>query len=173
MTTLGNDVCSQTFDGTPASVRTARCWARELLQGAGLVGQSADDAVTCISELATNAVMHSHSGWPGGAYQIALTLKHESLCIEVTDQGGDDSPHIPPRLEPGDELGGRGLMICSRLGVVDHHVTDDGHCQVRVRLSHSPRVSGSDSNLTQPDSYREPSCHDPSSPASSTPPSLK
>jgi len=73
------------FRGSPDQVRQARGFAAR-----GLAGWPAvDDVVLCVSELATNAVVHSASGQPGGFFWLHVTAfpgKH--VRVEVCDQGG-------------------------------------------------------------------------------------
>ena len=66
----------------------------------------ADEAVLCLSELASNAVLHSESRRPGGTFTVrAEVAPGDHVGIEVQDQGG------PWREQPHD--GGRphGLAI--------------------------------------------------------------
>lgn len=72
--------------------------------------QAADIAVLIVSELVTNAVVHS------GSRQITctLTIGDDLLRIEVTDQG--TSPTAPVvRQAAADEMTGRGLLLVSLL----------------------------------------------------------
>ncbi len=53
----------------------------------------ADDLLVCASELATNAVLHSHSRLAGGAFTVRGKISPENYaCIEVEDDGGPWSP---------------------------------------------------------------------------------
>jgi anti-sigma regulatory factor (Ser/Thr protein kinase) len=62
---------------------------------------AADDAVWCLGEVASNAVVHSRSGQPGGSFTVAADVYPGALvAIVVTDQGGpwtgraaDTCPH--------------------------------------------------------------------------------
>jgi anti-sigma regulatory factor (Ser/Thr protein kinase) len=70
----------------------------------------AEAAVLIISELVTNAVLHS------GSTVIGCTLRLDSglLQIEVTDQGA--SQREPAIREPAaDDVSGRGLLLVSTL----------------------------------------------------------
>jgi two-component sensor histidine kinase len=50
----------------------------------------ADDAITLVSELATNAVSHSHSRRPGGQFTVRFQIHPDGgLHAEVEDQGSD------------------------------------------------------------------------------------
>ena len=97
---------SRAFPGTPAQVREARRFLSTVLAGQ----EAADDAVLCLSELVTNATLHSHSGRPGGQFIVRVKMNGNSLRIEVHDEGGSWQEAGVP-----DELHGRGLSIVSRL----------------------------------------------------------
>jgi two-component sensor histidine kinase len=75
----------------------------------------------CVSELATNAVLHSNSGQPGGSFIVRAAVHGDGrLRIEVTDQGGPWAPR------PDHDAGhGRGLLIVGRLAA-NWGITGDG-----------------------------------------------
>lgn len=100
---------SRAFPGTAAQVRQARRFLSAILAGQ----QAASDAVLCLSELVTNATLHSHSGRPGGQFTVRVEMNGNSLRIEVHDEGG-------PWHGAGatDELHGRGLSIVRQLARV-------------------------------------------------------
>ena len=97
---------SRAFPGTPDQVREARRFLADILAGQQVTG----DAVLCLSELVSNAVVHSDSGKPGGQFTVHVEMNENSLRIEVLDGGG---------LWAGagvlDEQHGRGLNIVSQL----------------------------------------------------------
>lgn len=97
---------SRAFPGTPAQVREARRFLSSILAGQ----EAGGDAVLCLSELVTNATLHSHSGRPGGQFTVRVEMNGKLIRIEVHDEGG--SWH-----EAGarDEQHGRGLSIVSQL----------------------------------------------------------
>lgn len=97
---------SRAFPGTPAQVREARRFLAAILAGRAV----ADDAVLCLSELVSNAVLHSHSGKPGGQFTVRIEMNEDLLRIEVLDGGGSWAGAGAP-----DELHGRGLNIVSQL----------------------------------------------------------
>jgi two-component sensor histidine kinase len=66
--------------------------------------------VLCLSELVTNAALHSHSGRPGGQFTVRVEMNGNSLRIEVHGEGGSWQEADAPG-----ELHGRGLSIVSRL----------------------------------------------------------
>lgn len=73
------------------------------------IGEDAvEAAVLVISELVTNAVVHSGSS----VIRCALLLGNGLLHIEVTDQGtGQEEPIV--REPAADEVSGRGLLLVS------------------------------------------------------------
>ncbi len=128
-------------DGSPCLVVVARSFpatadqvseARRFL--AAMLGDfpAAEDAVLCLSELATNAITHSNSARPGGQFTVRASLGPAGwLRVEVEDDGG-------PWHEPGDNNGqrGRGLMIVRDLA---RHlaITGDGpHRTVSFEIGH-------------------------------------
>ncbi|MFH8841480.1 ATP-binding protein [Streptomyces sp. NPDC017868] len=90
------------------SVPLARDFTRKALADWGLDGR-ADDVLVCVSELATNALLHGVP--PGRGYRLHLYLERPGpLRIEVHDSG-DGTPAVR---EPSDELG-RGLLLVEAL----------------------------------------------------------
>ena len=75
---------SRAFPATPQQVGEARRFLAAILDGRS----AADDAVLCLSELASNAVLHSRSATPGAQFTVRATLKHDQLRVEVSDGGG-------------------------------------------------------------------------------------
>jgi serine/threonine-protein kinase RsbW len=59
----------------------------------------ASDAVFCVSELATNAVLHSASRNPGGTFTVRASISGDHVRVEVEDNGGtwDEHPHRDSR----------------------------------------------------------------------------
>src|ERR1700758_3692537 len=73
-------------------------------------GRPADDALLCVSELATNAVLHSRSGRPGGRFTVCAATRPGRVRVAVADEGG---PWRPGR--GGGGQSGRGLLIVGTL----------------------------------------------------------
>ena len=99
-------VTARVFAGDAGQVRETRRFLAGVLDGC----PAADDALLCVSELATNAVLHSRSGRPGGRFTVRATRQAGSVRVEVTDEGG------PWRRErEADGQSGRGLLIVGEL----------------------------------------------------------
>ncbi|MEU2625491.1 ATP-binding protein [Kitasatospora sp. NPDC007106] len=105
------------FPGVPESVRAARRMVREALGPSA----GAEDAALVVSELVTNAVVHSRSG-AGGVLWVEVRRRHGTVRVSVTDGGTADgpAPHGPPHplphrppVDAGDF--GRGLRIVDAL----------------------------------------------------------
>ncbi len=63
--------------------------ARKFLAVALANCQVAEDAVLCLSELASNSVIHSASRQPGGTFTVRAEIRHgDHVRIEVHDAGG-------------------------------------------------------------------------------------
>jgi len=86
------------FPAIPAQLREVRRFLAGLLGGCPV----ADDAITCLSELAANACLHSASARPGGTFTVRVLIHNGGrVRIEVADEGGpwvrrvhdDDWPH--------------------------------------------------------------------------------
>ena len=87
------------FDCLPSSVTHARHSLVQFLEAEGCADRGADTAALLVSELATNAVRHAHTGF-------TLGIRHDAGTLEV--EVADDDPTEPRRRTPDDE-GGRGL----------------------------------------------------------------
>ncbi|GAB2449498.1 ATP-binding protein [Streptomyces incanus] len=95
------------------SVPDARDFARRALVGWGVLGRE-DDVLLCVSELATNALVH---GVPPGLGFLLRMLPYGDggVRVEVHDSGGG-VPAVPEEAdvpEPGE--GGRGLLLVGEL----------------------------------------------------------
>lgn len=89
------------FEATPEQVGVARRFLAKCLDGA----PETSDAIVCLSELASNAVLHSRSARPGGQFGVRVRRAPGWMRVEVTDEGG---PWRQAR--PGDTHG-RGLLV--------------------------------------------------------------
>lgn len=98
----------QVFPADASQVAAARAFLAALLAG----GPAADEAVLCLSELATNAIVHSRSREPGGAFSVRVHLDGQRLRVEVGDQGG---PWHSPARASTEQQNGWGLLIVGQL----------------------------------------------------------
>ncbi|MFI8769032.1 ATP-binding protein [Streptomyces sp. R-07] len=104
---------SVTLPSDPASVPTARRFVAEVLDGWGLDGVDdlADAIRLMVSELATNAVLHTFGQSPTFTVDVRLE-REEHLHIGVTDS----HPRWPRRLPAAvQQDNGRGMVIIRSL----------------------------------------------------------
>lgn len=80
------DTFARVFSGVPEQIKTARDQVRDFLGRC----PATDDAVLVISELATNATVHSLSG--NGTFTVRVTRCCTYVHLEVEDAGG---PWVP------------------------------------------------------------------------------
>ncbi len=117
-----------TYHGRPDQVRKVRAAVAAHLAG----GPAADDAVLIVSEIVSNAIVHSDSA--GEFFTIRVEARPDHVRIECEDLGGewhrkpdDDRPH--------------GLDIIEALAGPDNwgtETTSDGDRVVWVRLDLPP-----------------------------------
>jgi two-component sensor histidine kinase len=82
----------------------------------------ADDFILLASELATNAIVHSRSGLPGGVFTVRAEVQPGDFAsLEVEDQGG---PWI--ERDSGDEHG-RGLALVAALAGDENWTIESGN----------------------------------------------
>jgi anti-sigma regulatory factor (Ser/Thr protein kinase) len=121
-----------TCPGFPEEISRARRWTLDILADC----PRGDDAVLIVSELATNALVHTTSA--ANVFHVALIRSPHALMIAVTDQGGPDTS---PRVEhPEDEAThGRGLGIVALLAT---HIRVEGNKTGRTITAelHLPRT---------------------------------
>ncbi|MFI6335903.1 ATP-binding protein [Streptomyces sp. NPDC050535] len=99
-----------TCPGFPEEVSRARRWTRDILRGSPL----AEDAEVIVSELSTNAILHTASGQESGSFHLALAVSAQVVALSVTDGGGNGNA---PKVEHQDEDAehGRGLGMVSAI----------------------------------------------------------
>jgi serine/threonine-protein kinase RsbW len=126
----------RTFSGLPGQVSAARRWLAQMIAGFAAV----DDVLLACSELATNAIMHSDSGLPGGTFTVRLAIRQDIVRVEVLDQGG---PWLGRQETPGCEgeeaedasQCGRGLTIVAAItdawGISGDHEGRTTWCEIR------------------------------------------
>ncbi|MEU8249326.1 ATP-binding protein [Nonomuraea sp. NPDC048916] len=97
------------FPGVPSQVSRAR----ELVTGVlGRDHPLYNDCVLLLSELATNAILHSRSG-EGGSFQVSVHVSGALVRVWVRDGGSDGAP-CACRTGP-QSTGGRGLPLIEAL----------------------------------------------------------
>lgn len=128
---------SITLPSDPVSVPTARAYVRDVLTDWGLPDEAAaaDTVRLAVSELATNAVLHTFGQSPTFTVEIVLD-RDEQLRVGVTDS----HPRWPQRLPAAvQQDNGRGMVIIRHLaaesgGKVTVTPTPDGGKTVWLTL---------------------------------------
>ncbi|MGX1632553.1 ATP-binding protein [Streptomyces albidoflavus] len=97
------------FESRPESVGEARAFTTEALTSWGLLDRG-EDVRLCVSELATNAMLHGTA--PGHGFLVRLDADDEAVRLEV-----HDSRRLQPRpRRPCDtDTAGRGLLLVTAL----------------------------------------------------------
>ena len=109
----------RTFPHRGSSVSEARKFASEALSAWG-IRDRLDDVCLCLSEVATNALVHV--GPLSFGFRARLTISGPVVRLEVHDQG----PGRPRRKHPSlDAPSGRGLLLVDELA--DEWGVDDQH----------------------------------------------
>ncbi|MFD1540877.1 ATP-binding protein [Nonomuraea guangzhouensis] len=100
--------------GATQSVAVARHCIAEMLATAG--HQDAESARLIVSELITNALIHTASGLHGGVVTVeVVAIDAEVVRVEVTDDGADTVPRA--RESGGDDCHGRGLWLVEQIAL--------------------------------------------------------
>ncbi len=108
---LLNSVRFPTTEGDPVDVREVRRYVRELL--ADDYPKLIDDIVLMVDEVATNSVIHTLTGRPGGRLGLAVYTDGSDVRVEMTDCGGTDT--TPEVQQNPTGMHGRGMLIISVL----------------------------------------------------------
>jgi anti-sigma regulatory factor (Ser/Thr protein kinase) len=107
------------FPGRPEQVRAARRFVAAPL-AAWPATQEA--ALLLVSEVVTNAILHSASGDEGGGVEVHYALDDQEVYVGVVDAGGAAHPRRHGEYLEG--ASGRGLALVAALasgwGVHDH-----------------------------------------------------
>lgn len=107
----GERVATTIVAGDPRAARSARQFLRRELADWEVEGAVADVAVLCVSELVTNAVMHT-----GTSSELRVSLDRETLTLVVRDEGGPAQPDPVPDDDPDPlRVHGRGLQLVDAL----------------------------------------------------------
>ncbi len=96
---------SRSFPATPEQAGKARRFLAAILDG-----HPADDAILCLSELVTNATIHSRSAQPGGRLTVHVQRRGDHVRVGYVTRA---DPGLRPRTRTG-RLG-RGLLIVEQL----------------------------------------------------------
>ncbi|MFI5821366.1 ATP-binding protein [Streptomyces rishiriensis] len=101
---------------------------RGCVRAAGWRGSPfAEDAELIVSELSTNAILHTASGLESGSFHLAVAVSAQVVAVSVTDAGGTGTA---PKIEDQDQDAehGRGLgMVSSIAHRVVVHGSEAGH----------------------------------------------
>jgi anti-sigma regulatory factor (Ser/Thr protein kinase) len=105
------DACSArlVLDGDPRAAGPARRFLREFLMQAQLPDDLAATAELCLSELVTNAIVHT-----GSRFEIRASLD-DRLTVAVQDRGGPALPATPTSDPDPLRVHGRGLQLVDAL----------------------------------------------------------
>lgn len=130
--------------GNLTAVRSIRARVREFLTRMGHSDSALDDAELSVSELATNALLHSRSGQSGGVMTLFIRSDDGRLRVAVADQGARDGEALHTR-EDGDDFG-RGKLIvdscATRSGEYWSEATHVSWFEIDDRTPSAARVSG-------------------------------
>ncbi|GAA2643173.1 ATP-binding protein [Streptomyces vastus] len=123
------------------SVRLAREFTREALTD-WAVAERSDDVLLCVSELATNAVLHGVP--PGRGFRLRLALDTGGVVrIEVHDSGPGEV-RFPDACTEAEN--GRGLLLVAALadkwGVGERDPGKIVWCEFAVRMDDFPAPKG-------------------------------
>jgi anti-sigma regulatory factor (Ser/Thr protein kinase) len=97
------------YPGVPEQIGQARADVAVLLTGC----PAADSIVLLLSEIASNAILHSRSGLPGGHFGVRVEVRRgQCVLIAVDDDGG---PWAAGRADGNNLEHGHGLQIVGAL----------------------------------------------------------
>jgi serine/threonine-protein kinase RsbW len=107
------------FPGRPDHIAVARRFVAAALAA---WPDTQEAAQLLVSEVVTNAIVHSASGAQGGSVEVRYVLDDHEVCVEVLDAGGATHPSRHGGYP--EAVGGRGLALVESLasgwGVRDH-----------------------------------------------------
>jgi len=103
------EAMTRVFAGRHNQVACARAFVRMALGPVSVV----DEAVLLVSELCTNALLHTASGYDG-TFEVAVYLRSFSVRIEVRDGGAAQAPSVSQPVGTFAEYG-RGLDLVELL----------------------------------------------------------
>ncbi|ACZ92014.1 ATP-binding protein [Streptosporangium roseum] len=112
----------QAFPGLPEQVSAARAWAVSCLPADC---PRVDDVALVVSELVTNAIVHSTSGLPGGTIAVRVELQAGAVAISVVDAGPRP---VPARRQPGESGWGLADIVAALADAYEATTTPAGRC---------------------------------------------
>lgn len=119
-----------TVPGRPSHVSDARALVTKVL---GELHPKLDDAVLMVSELVTNAIVHSNSRQPGGTVTVTVLESVGGVRVEVADCGSElSAPVVRPNREAAD---GHGLFLVQSLADQWGYLRDEAGTTVWFRLA--------------------------------------
>lgn len=129
------------FAGQAVSVGVARAWANNRLAG-HVADEVRESVVLLLSELVTNAVVHSDSGRrPNGQVTVFLAAGDGAAYCEVIDDGSATSVPVVRDLSEED-AGGRGLwMVNAMADAWGFHHDDEVGNAVWFRIGARPATA--------------------------------
>lgn len=95
------------FPGELDQARAARRFTAALLAG----WPQLDEILLAVDELVVNALRHTKSGQPGGAFTVEVTRWDGAVAVSVTDEGAPSEPAVTDAED--DAESGRGLRTVS------------------------------------------------------------
>jgi anti-sigma regulatory factor (Ser/Thr protein kinase) len=104
-------VWSRLFPGLAEQVGAARRFVRAVLDGR----TETHMIELLVSELATNAVLHTASGLPDGWFVVHVVVFADRVRIRVFDLGGKNVPTVIT--DPNGDEHGRGLLTVAALAM--------------------------------------------------------
>jgi anti-sigma regulatory factor (Ser/Thr protein kinase) len=122
--------------GTADSASAARLMARQLL---GDSDPAAETVMLLVSELVTNAIVHSQSGAPGGTVTVALCPVAAGVLVQVRDDGGPSVPCLAEIGAHGAEHG-YGLLLVDALADSWGTISGPDSRVTWCRVSRHPRA---------------------------------
>jgi anti-sigma regulatory factor (Ser/Thr protein kinase) len=125
---VGAQVATFVVPPDPAGVPAARRFTCTTLTAWGIGGDTLDTAVLCVSELVTNAIIHSHAGC-----EIRLALHDGVLTTSVRD-GGTAMDHGTTATDDPLAVHGRGLHLIEALSTRWGSLLDAGGMTVWCEL---------------------------------------
>lgn len=103
------------FPGVLTSVKDARDWLSRRMKLSRVPDSAAQDTLLLLSELATNALLHSPAGARGGAFLVSVFVSGDCLRISVRRCGDTRAPALQAVSADPESEHGRGLSLVDAL----------------------------------------------------------